>query len=231
MLPTPPLSALLWIGLATLVFFIYYFFLLLSYRSGDFSQVYPVSRGLSPVLTLVLGVTVVGETMAPLEYLGIFLVCSGVLLLCRFQRLAAAPAWPLVFAVCTAGSIAGYTTLSGMGVRLLGSFLVFGGYIEVLTGIGVLAYIGWSRRANPLTVIRGTRGRGVLAGLISVGGFAASLWAMTWLPVATVATLRETSIIFGALLGTVWLREGQTGLRLASATIVTLGVALLTVAG
>lgn len=223
--PVPELETLIYIAVSALLFFIYYIFLIKNYGVGEFSVVYPLARGVAPLLVLSFGFFATNEFLTASEIAAILLISSGIVILAisgesvTFKSIA--------YALATASAIAAYTISCGLGVRQGGSFLTFAGYLEMLTGIGVLLFLGLTRKLNPVRCILQGSGQGVLAGVLSVMGFSLALWAMTQVPLATVAVLRETSIIFAGLIGTFYLNEGRKGLRLSSACIVTCGVILL----
>lgn len=134
---------------------------------------------------------------------------------------------PVLYALCTAATIAGYSTLSGIGVRTASSFLAYAGYIEVLTGVGVTGFILVREKGRVRKAVKEDLNKNAGAGIISVAGYASALWAMTKVPIATVAALRETSIIFAAVFGIVLFKEEHGRVRIASAIIVAVGVGLL----
>ncbi len=223
--PPPDLDTFGYLAAAMIFFFIYYFFLIKSYTIGDFSVVYPIARGWAPLFVLCLGFLFAKESLTAMEVLAILLISVGIITLSL--RGNCFTLLPVAYAFGTAIAIAGYTVLCGMGVRHGGSFLTFAGYLETFTAIGVLLFIGMTRKVNPISYIIRKGRSGILAGGLSVFGYTSALWAMTQVPIATVAALRETSIIFAALIGTLYLKEGKRGLRLVSACLVAFGVIIL----
>lgn len=225
MTPAPDTGTLVYLLSTSCVFFVYYYFLINAYRHGDFSQVYPISRGTAPLLILILSATLGSDVPGKMELLSIVLISVGVISLSITQKIRSIHA--VLYALATASAISCYTFLSGTGVRQAGSFLTFAGYLEAITGIGVLAFIWLRRRHNPISLILTTKKYGIVAGAISVFGFTSALWAMQKIPIATVGALRETSIIFAGLIGTLWLKEDYKILRIGSACLVAAGVILL----
>lgn len=223
--PPPSLTTVGYLVATTLLLYLYHYLLIRSYQRYDLSRYYPVSRGLAPLIVLFAGVVLLGEALPPAKLLAVILISLGVIALsCSPGKKESQALW---YGVCTAFAIAGYTTLSGIGVHTTGSFLTFSVYLEIMTSAGVLAFFALKRRYNPIrSSVRSNR-NGLIAGVISVVGYMAVIWAMTRIPVACVAALRETSIIFAALIGTIVFKEGSATMRISSASVVAAGVMLL----
>jgi len=223
--PSLPMSIMPYVLIASAIHFVYFYCLINTYKLGDFSQVYPISRGLAPLLVLFAGVFFVQDNLTFGQVIGTLLICLGLMALAvSNQKLAAKP---LVFAIATAFCIAGYTLVSGIGVRLSGAFLVYAAWLEVVTGTGVLLF-SLNRRGTEF-VSYGMRQwkHGTLTGVLSIGGYTAALWAMTQIPISSVAVLRETSIIFAALIGGYVLKEKFASGRLLASSIVVIGITCL----
>jgi drug/metabolite transporter (DMT)-like permease len=223
--PSMDMSILPYVLLASCIHFVYFYCLINTYQLGEFSQVYPISRGLAPLLVLFAGLFVVQDKLTSWQIMGTLFICVGLMYLASGkQKIAIAP---LVFAVATAFCIAGYTLVSGVGVRLSESFWVYAAWLELVTGAGVLIF-SFVRRGNE-TVAYGIRNwkYGGLTGVLSIGGYSAALWAMTKLPISSVAALRETSIIFAALIGGYVLKEKFALGRVVASIIVVAGIACL----
>jgi drug/metabolite transporter (DMT)-like permease len=224
-LPDP--AAWKFIALSSTVHFAYYVTLSNAYRTGDLSFAYPIMRGTAPLIAALLGIVFLGELPAPHVAVGIVLICAGIVSIAFVRRNAHPPA-ALRWALANAGIIALYTLIDGAGVRASGNSLAYVSWLLALEGIPYLAWLAW-RRGVPTLV----RYVGRSAGLAAVGGFgslaayAIVLWAMTLAPVAAVAALRETSVLFAALIGAVWLKEGFGMMRLVGAASVVAGIAAL----
>jgi drug/metabolite transporter (DMT)-like permease len=227
--PSMDMSILPYVLLASSIHFVYFYCLINTYKLGDFSQVYPISRGLAPMLVLFVGLFVLQDNLTRWQVIGTILICAGLMYLAMSKRTISLA--PFIFAVATAFCIAGYTLVSGVGVRLSESFLVYAGWLEVVTGTGVLIF-SFIRRGKE-TVVYGIRNwkHGSLTGILSIGGYSAALWAMTKLPISSVAVLRETSIIFAALIGGFVLKEKFAFSRIFASTIVVTGIACLVLNG
>jgi drug/metabolite transporter (DMT)-like permease len=136
----------------------------------------------------------------------------------------------LLYAFGTAITIATYSYFGGIGVRSHGSVLGFQAWLEIVTGIGLLAYAVTVRRSEVGSFLRKHRRIGAVAGLLSVLGYLAYLAAARELPFATVAAVRETSVVFGVAIGTLILKETFGGRRLLAAVLVAAGVMFLALA-
>jgi len=213
-----------WLGLTASVMFGYYVLLVRSYGAGDMSVVYPLARGLAPVLTTVAAVLVIGETLNAGQTAAVALISLGIMAL-SFGAGAGRNA--VLLALATGLSVATYSFFGGMGVRAAGTVLGFQACLEIVTGLGTVGYVAVVRRADLGAYIRRGAALGVLAGVISVIGFLAFLAAAQRLPLGPVTALRETSVIFGAVIGTLVLKEGFGLRRITAATMVVVGIALL----
>jgi len=205
----------------------YYFTLAGAYRHGDLGLTYPLMRGSAPLLVALAGATTFGETLSPLAWAGILGVSCGVLVLGLSRHAIDSPR-AVGFALANAVIIAVYTVVDALGARASGNALQYVAALFLLNGwpfaLIVLARRGWAtswpyaRRRAPLAAI------GAAASLASYG---IALWAMTRAPVATVAALRETSVLFAVLLGTWLLKEAFTLRRALGTAAIVAGVAAL----
>jgi drug/metabolite transporter (DMT)-like permease len=213
-----------WLALTAAVMFAYYALLIRSYGVGDMSVVYPLARGLAPVLTTIAAFVVIGETLGPGQIVAVALISLGIMAL-SFGAGASGAA--VGFALATGLSVATYSFFAGLGVRTAGTVLGFQACLEIVTGLGMVGYALLARRADLLAYARRHGSVGLFAGAVSVLGFLAYLVAARSLPLGPVSALRETSVIFGAVLGTIVLREGFGSRRIAAAVLVTVGIVLL----
>lgn len=223
--PFPSPESIPYLIAAIAFHYLYYALMLNAYRVGDMSQVYPISRGSAPLLVALLAASFAGERLTLLSALAVFVVSAGILSLARAGRAFNREA--VLFALLTGVAIAGYSFLSGLGVRKAGTLLGYNAWLEIGAGVGMIA-IAFARRRATLTSYARARWReGVVAGLLSVGGYAIALWAMYELPMAPVVALRESSVVFGVVAGSLLLREEFGGPRLAAASVVLVGIVLL----
>jgi len=222
----PDASAWKFIVVSTAIHWAYYVTLAHAYRTGDLSFAYPLMRGTAPLLAAVLGIVFLREWPTPQVALGIVLICAGIVSIAFVRRNPHPPA-AAMFAFANAAIIAVYTLIDGAGARASGNAA---GYVAWLTFLEAIPFLFWIRahRGSDAVayVARGWR-RGIVGGAASLGAYAIVLWAMTRAPVAAVAALRETSVLFAALIGAIWLKEGFGLPRLAGAASVVAGVAAL----
>ena len=207
----------------------YTLLLMLTYHIGEFGQVYPLARGISPLLVALVATFVVGEALPLPHAVGILVISLGLLSLVFAggrprgdQRLAIAAA------VATGVLIAGYTVVDGVGVRHSGTALGYTTWLFLLQGpvLPIVALV--ARRRRLVEDARGVWTPGLVAGVLSVGAYGLVLWAQTVGTLATVAALRESSIVFGAIFATVFFKEPFGRARIVASAAVVAGIVLLT---
>lgn len=209
----------------------YYFFLIRAYRVGDLSHVYPLARGLSPILVALLAAMFANEIPSPLGMAGVLLACAGITSL----AFDAGPPWrgdrrPLAYAAGTAVFIATYTLADGMGVRRAGEALPYIVWLMILDGIPIIGFTTYVRRHQLAAALTSNWRAGCTSGLLQFGAYALVIWAMSLGAMASVSALRETSVIFAALIGALVLKERVGALRISAAILVALGIVLMRVA-
>jgi drug/metabolite transporter (DMT)-like permease len=209
---------------SVLIHLVYYAFLVLAYRGGDLSLVYPIMRGTAPAFTALLAAALLGEQPSWGGWTGIFLVSGGVLLLTADSpRTKGVRLAPVVFAFLNAGVIVGYTLVDGLGARLSGHAFSYTGWMLLLTGILVFVICFLLRGRQIMRHVLAHWKKGALGGGCTFASYSLALWAMTQASIAPVAALRETSIVFSTLLAVFVLKERITTLRYVSIAIVTTG--------
>ncbi|MBI3992716.1 MAG: EamA family transporter [Candidatus Lambdaproteobacteria bacterium] len=226
----PPLPAACWVYLAlsVLLHLAYQLILVQAYRIADLSQVFPIFRGIPPVLVASFSGLVAGELLAPTQVLGVAAISLGIGSLALHRGLPRGQdRLALAWALGTAVAITAYTFADGLGVRLSGNALTYAAWLFFFNGIPYALFAWWRRRAALWPVLGRVWPQGLGAGVVAIGGFTIVLWAFARAPLAPVAALRETSVIFAALIGTLLLREPFGRLRLVAAVLVVLGIVLL----
>jgi drug/metabolite transporter (DMT)-like permease len=242
--------------LGSVAIHVFYNLLLMQcYRLGEFGQVYPLARGTSPLVVTILAAIFVHEHLALPQIIGVLIVSGGLATLvlaggrpglaggsARGVRgdgvppgVASSAVPPgmhrgaFLAAVGTGLTIAAYTTVDGVGVRLSASPAGYIGWLMVLESLGVPMFALARRR----DVLLKQRPRILLAGLgagaLSVLAYGLVLWAQTQGALAPIAALRETSVIFGAIAGTLIFREPFGRTRIAATVLVVTGIVLLNV--
>jgi drug/metabolite transporter (DMT)-like permease len=229
-----PLAACWPYLLGSVVIHVFYNLLLMrSYRYGDFGQVYPLARGTSPLVVTVLAAVFAAERPSPPQVFGVLVISSGLAVLVLAGRRGGPASGLCRAALLAAGgtglTIAAYTTVDGLGVRLSGSSVGYIGWLMVLQSLCVPAWALMRRREAVLGAPRRVVWSGVSAGALSVLAYGLVLWAQTRGPLAPIAALRETSVIVGAVIGTLVFHEPFGRWRIAATVLVVLGVLLLNV--
>ncbi len=228
--------------LASVGIHIFYNLLLMQcYRLGEFSQVYPLARGVSPLVVTILAAIFVHEHLALWQVAGVVVVSAGLaFLVFAGSRARAGRSGGVVppgkqsrgaflAAVGTGLTIAAYTTVDGVGVRASASPVGYIGWLILLESLCVPLFAVVRRRDVLLRQPRRILASGLLAGGLSVLAYGLVLWAQTKGALAPIAALRETSVIFGAIIGTVVFREPFGRARITATVLVVAGIVLLNV--
>jgi drug/metabolite transporter (DMT)-like permease len=206
----------------------YNMFLARSYRTGDLSQVYPIARGTAPLLTFIGAFLLAGETVTGIGAAGILLLVAGIWLTARPGKAAIRlDGMTILFALGTSGFIAAYTIVDGFGARLSGSASAYAGMLFVLDAVFMIIAALVTRGPKAFLQILPSWKSGTAGAILSAGAYWIVIWAMTLAPIAAVAALRETSILFVMLMSMVFLKERVTGFRLLGAALIVLGAVAL----
>jgi drug/metabolite transporter (DMT)-like permease len=200
-----------------------------AYRAGDMSLAYPLMRGTPPLVVALMAAALLDEGMRPLGWVGVLLVSLGVLAM-AVRRGMRAHAAPVVLALANAVVISAYTLVDGVGARLSQAPVAYTLWAFLLTALVFLPFVAWRRPGRLLPHLAARWRIGLGAGGCTLGSYALALWAMTQAPIAAVAALRETSILFGVALAALLLRERPTAARLAGAALIAAGAAVLRMA-
>jgi drug/metabolite transporter (DMT)-like permease len=205
----------------------YHFFLPVAYNHGDLGQVYPLARGSAPILVGLGAIVFAGETLQPLAVAGVLCLAVGVMSL-TFDKASGIARKPkaVLFALATGACIASYTVVDGLGARHAGSVLGFAVWLTI--GDGVLTFclaFAWKGTAI-WRIARSNLATGFAGGAMQIGAYWMIVWALALAPMAMVSALRETSVLFVALISTFVLKEGFGVWRFISAGLVSLGLML-----
>lgn len=230
-LPLPAPASWPWLLASALIHVVYFTLVARAYHGAELSFAYPLMRGAAPALTALAAALLLHEAPTPGGWLGIALICAGVLALAgRAWRGSASHPGAALAALANAGVIALYTLVDGQGVRLAGHALAYTGWVFLLTAVFMLATAAMLRGRAVLRLAPGAGRTALLGGAGTLAAYSLVLWAMTLAPIALVAALRETSIVFAALIGALFLHERLGRLRLLSALLVCSGAAVLKLA-
>ncbi len=198
-----------------------------AYRAGDFSPAYTLMRGTAPVLAA-LGGWLAGEGLRSAQWLGVLLVGGGVAAMGTLGRRGGTAGWrATAWALGNAVVIACYTLVDGRGVRLSGHAPSYTLWVFFLDVLPLVAWTLATRGREALAHAARCWGRGLAGGALMVTAYGLVLWSMTRAPVAAVAALRETSVVFAALIGARLLKEPLGAFRASAAAVVAAGAALL----
>ena len=228
--PLPGWDALPYIIASTLLHWGYYYFLNLAYQKGDLSLVYPITRGLAPVMVALGAQIWIGESLPVLAWLGILAVSAGVMVLSQGIFKTAVPKTSIVAAVIVATLVASYSLVDGIGVRLSDSIMGYIGWLFTAEAC-VALFIFKTRWARLRLLPVKTWLLGFIGGILSATAYALVLYVKTEAPLGVVSALRETSVIFAALIGVIWFGEGPKTRRLLAGVIVGVGTVLIGLAG
>jgi drug/metabolite transporter (DMT)-like permease len=227
-LPLPARAAWPWIG-ASMLFHIFYFVgLSKAYSVGDMGQVYPIARGTAPLMTALVSTLLLGEFVGLRGWIGILVLVAGVFLLSlrggrnvHFDRRAVA------YALFTAVTICGYSVSDGSGARVAGSAHSYTAWLFLLDGLMMLVAILWRRGTPVFAEFAGFWKEGAVGGALSLAAYWIAIWAMTVAPIPLVAALRETSVLFAAVIAVVVLKEPLQRPRIIAALMIVAGLALI----
>jgi drug/metabolite transporter (DMT)-like permease len=223
----PPPAAWPYIAASMAIHIAYYVALVGAYRAGDLSHGYPIMRGIAPLIVSLCALAWLGETPRPMVWLGVILICGGVLSLgfagFRWAQSRVSLGWALANALI----IAAYTLVDAAGVRASGKPEIYVVWLFTLDALPFSLLVLWLKRDELVPYARRFWLRGLVGGGLSAAAYGIVLWAMARAPVAAVAALRETSVIFAALIGAWLLKEGHIARRVVGALTVAAGVVAL----
>ncbi|MCF6322270.1 MAG: EamA family transporter [Rhizobiaceae bacterium] len=205
----------------------YHFFLPIAYDHGDLGQVYPIARGSAPILVTLGAIFFAGEYIGTVALIGVVCLSIGVMTL-TFERHQGTRINPkaIIFALLTGLCIAAYTIADGLGVRLAGSIMGFAVWLTIGDGLLTFAIaLVWKKR-EIWRVAKNNLKTGLAGGTMQIGAYWIIIYALAIAPMGMVSALRETSVLFAALISTFLLKEGFGVWRFISASLVTFGLIL-----
>ena len=226
-LPLPDIKVIPFIIASTLIHWGYYYGLTTAYKFGDLSLIYPIARGISPVIVTFFAFFWIDERLSWVEMGGVLLISSGILFL-GLRSLSNEKSIPaLVFALTTGILIAAYSLTDGFGVRLTENPLSYIVWLFIAEGF-VVFYIFGRFKVRLLKSSFSEIMLGFFAGVISTVAYGLALYAKSLAPLGIVTALRETSVIIATLIGVLWFKEKPIGYRIGAASIVFCGIIFLT---
>jgi len=224
----PAKAAWPWL-LASLVLHLgYNSFLATAYNHGELSRVYPLARGTAPLITLLVGTYAVGEPLSPHATIGVLLLGCGIAAIAfeKGWRVLLREPRGVILALITSLFISAYSITDGLGARASVSAIGYIFYLFVFDGLPLALFVLATRRRATLEAIRSQWIAGCVAGLLSLSAYGIVIWAMTLAPIALVAGLRETSVVFALAIGVVFLGESLTVMRVMASLVVLAGLLL-----
>jgi drug/metabolite transporter (DMT)-like permease len=226
--PFPSVESIPFIILSALLHNGYNWYLLSAYKFGNLTKVYPIARGAAPILVTIVSLIFLGVALSNFEVLGIFFISLGILSLSfqgaeGFKNRSA-----VIYALVTGFFIMGYSIADGYGARVSNSFLNYMGWVFILNALLFPIILKINDKSKIITKIF-KEGKKIffIGGTLSYIVYGIVVWGFTQAPIALVTALRETSIIFALLIGTLFLNEKFTLLKVIATFVIFFGVALL----
>ena len=248
-LPHPDRASWPYLAASSILHVGYYIFLISAYRFGDLSKVYPLARGLSPLIVAAGAYAFAGERLSPMALVGVAVACTGIASLslgggatparsARGHTGALSSAGDgaaqahtnrrgVVFAAGTAVFIAAYTVTDAMGARLSGHVVSYVAWLSILDGLPMLLAAGVLRRAALAHHLAARAWKSVAGGALQLTAYGLVVWALVLAPMAAVSALRETSVLFAAIIGVKLLGEPLGTHRITAAALVAAGIMLI----
>lgn len=206
----------------------YKLFLIRAYTAGDLGQVYPLARGTAPLLSSLVALFILHETLGPFLWAGVVTLSVGIGLMSMKggTAIVGLDRKAVFWALATSVFISGYTVVDAIGARGAVSPSSYIAWMFVFDGLTIGAVYAAVRRGAVRAVAKELP-FGALAALMSLGAYWLIIWAMTKAPIGAVAALRESSILFALAISVLFLRERASGWRIGSAALILGGVALM----
>ena len=226
--PIPSVESIPFIILSALLHIGYEWYLLSAYRFGDLTKVYPIARGTAPILITIVSLIFLGVALSNFEILGIFIISLGILSLSLQGAKGIKNRSAVIYALVTGFFIMGYSITDGYGARVSNSFLSYMGWSFILNATIFPIILKINNKSEIITkTFKEGKKIFFIGGTLSYIVYGIVIWGFTQAPIALITALRETSIIFALLIGTFFLKEKFTLLKVIATFIIFFGVALL----
>jgi uncharacterized membrane protein len=231
-LPRPAGAAMPFIVASAIIHIVYFMLVGQLYCNADLSVAYPIMRGLAPLIAAVIAFITLGEAPAPIASFGVAALVAGVLAMGASGLAHGRIDRPtIIVALANSAVIAVYSVIDGEGARISGSGAAFAfaynSWADALTALAYLPILLFLRGRTVAAALVRDWGLGLVGGVAAFLGYAIVIWAMTQAPIAAVAALRETSVVFAAIIGVVALREPFHAQRAIAALVILAGIILL----
>jgi drug/metabolite transporter (DMT)-like permease len=220
----PQQSALPYMAVHVAFIYGYFIFLLNAYKAGDFSAVYPIVRGVPPVIVLITTGYFHIDVLSQVDILSTISISFGIIFFALFSKLSLTT---FCYAVATGIMIAGYTVMSGMGVRVSGSILGYIIWSEILICIGPILFYLLSRKQGVIPYLKQNSLSVSMSSTLAISAFGLVLWTFNYLPVGPVAAVRESSIAFAVIFGAIFFKEKIQAHKIIGLFLITIGVIFL----
>ena len=232
--PLPSGETWKWLGFSAVIHFVYQLGLVRMYRLGELSQVYPIARGLAPLGVAMLGAFFAGEWLAWHQSLGLVICAGSIVVLGRSggrQIEGTSEGGAVRTALVVAALVSLYTLTDGRGVRSVAEPEFFIAWSFVLGSAPFSVYAILKRGRAGLPALRRDGPRALIGGFMATLGYGIALWAMSRVPMAVVSSLRESSVLFAALIGAFVLGDSFGRIRILSAVALVIGLVLVQLSG
>lgn len=225
----PAWAAWPWLIASVIIHLVYFASLIESYRTGDLGQVYPIARGSAPLMTATVATIFVGENLSLIGWAGIVALVAGVLLLSARggRHFAQIDRRAVGFALFTALTICAYSVVDGVGARHAGNANAYSVWLFIGISIVMVPYALYRDGPDVIPAMQNYWQRGLAGGALQVLSYGIAIWAMTAAPIAIVATLRETSVLFGAVIAVTILKEPLRAARIIAAFLIVCGLIMI----
>lgn len=226
--PSPDTGALPYLIVGAMLHTGYQLFLLNSYRIGDLSQVYPLARGVAPLIVAGISVMVLGIRLSGFELAAVLTIATGIMSL-TLERSSDGlkNGRASALAIITGMFIAAYSLVDGLGARQAGTALGYYGWLSSINAVIFAVIMRFIRPGLVKKMIRNDWRLAIRGGFASFTAYSLVIWAFTMAPIALVSALRETSIVFALLLGVFVLKERLDLVKVFATVLTMIGVGML----
>ena len=226
--PAPTVESMPYIFLSGILHTGYLWFLLSAYRFGDYTKVYPIARGSAPIFVSIVSLIFFAAVLSNFELLGIVVICLGILSLSFQNSTGFANHKTIIYALITGSFIMGYSITDGYGARISASILSYMGWSFILNAFLFSILLNFMKQSGIIArVAKDGKFIFFVGGTISYLAYAIVVWGFTQAPIPIVTALREISIVFALLIGTLFLKEKFTYLKTTAVLTIFFGVVLL----
>ena len=227
-LPLPTLESVPYIILSAIIHQGYQYYLISAYKIGDLTRVYPVARGSGPIVATLISIIFLGLLISKIQILSIFLICFGIIILGVFNKKSLKNNKTVIYSLATGFFIGLYSLSDGYGARISLSPLSFLGWSFILNAVIFSFVLKSMNYSNVFSrVMKEAKFIFWIGGTISYIVYGLIVWCFTQAPIPLVGALRETGIIFALLIGSLFLKEKLTLVKIISIFLIFIGVILL----